>query len=122
MDLRQLRDLLGAYEIGTWFLISSEHSSFAAGKGFHSRPYVLVRPWRNNHPIAHCRPRSRTNSRGLAHAAHDWGHYPTCHVTESGFIVHELVAVRSSGICHENFSCIEPDETVITAITPRDLR
>jgi len=122
MNLQQLRELLlGGYEIGTWFYIPAAHTSFAPAKGL-PRPFVLVRPWQSNHPIAHCRPRSASGPSGIPHNAHTPGHYATCRVNKPGFIVHVFVSIQAARITSHTFSCVEPDESIVAKITPKDLR
>jgi hypothetical protein len=114
-DLKALRDLLGEYEPGSWFLCHGRCSGFAPHKeGW--RPFILIERWAR-HPIAFAYPRSTTSREGLNHRPHDHAReYPNCCISRPGKILWIQWSLPAQLICSTNFSCIEPDADVVKAV------
>lgn len=113
MDLRQLRDLLGEYKAGSWFVLNSSASGFAQDKPLHYRPFILIADWSTARPIAQTKPRSTTSRNGLPHDAHPRDHDPGCRINKPGCIVNVRWSVSSELVRSENYSCTEPDDSIM---------
>jgi len=123
VGLRGLRDLLGEYPAGSWFLVDNAESALEMGRRFaHSkpddevRPYILIRTWERSRPHVDARPRS---ARGTSHGAHPRGHEPSCRINKPGVIVSCLWVLSARVLDADHYSCREPDELLIAAIAAR---
>src|SRR4051794_17074923 len=107
--LDRLRDLLGVYDAGTWFVCDSSAAGFRDDK---TRPMVLIEQWKRGRATVRACARSASARTGYLHEAHPAGHDPHCQITKRGRIVFEYCVLSSKLICSDNYSCVEPDRDV----------
>lgn len=125
--LRDLGRLFGIeYPTGTWFMLSNRESGlanpggvFAPGKPADEvRPYVLIRPALGR-AVVDSRPRSKTSPDGIEHAPHPPRHESSCGINRPAKVIAKLWPLSSDVLDDDHYSCIDPDEDFIAAITPR---
>lgn len=114
------------YPTGTWFMLSNFESGLVtSGEVFaprkpddEIRPYVLIRP-AYNRAIVDSRPRSKTSPSGIEHSSHPPRHEASCGVNRPARVIAKLWPLSSDVLDSSHYSCIDPDEGFIAAITPR---
>lgn len=118
--LDQLAFKLFGHRLGSWFWIANSLSvhprlqhRWDLKPGDH--PFILMADVDGGLAVP-VRARSLSNRTGLAHAAHPNRHSPSCRIRRDGWIVRKAWSLRTEVLKEEYFSCVEPDEAVLTQL------
>jgi len=119
--LEELSFRVFGYSKGAWFWVPNDESTHpATGRTWSAlpgrHPFVLLSDYTGGPALA-VRPRSTTSKSGLAHSAHPPRHVSTCKIEKDGWILRVLWSLGAHAVSAKNYSCLEPDVVVVSALT-----
>jgi hypothetical protein len=109
IDLYELRQVFGRWEVGTWFQINDSLIGWRKGV---ERPFVIFTDY-DGGPLADARPRSTTSRSAFEHVAHGLRHEAGCQIDRDGWIHVDVVASLPADLLPSSYSCTEPDDMAV---------